>query len=240
MGIPLHWRTSITRAFQGYADPTLEVSFPSGATICVTSASAKCMYAEIIATKKGVVGAQRRWDASVNIQGNVEWRDIYQRPFKTTRETRIQAFQFRIHHRTITCGRLLYLYKLKESDSCNICMQTDTMEHFFYSCPASRSFWKLLFSWLLAASGIDLRGLSIKELLLGVPTGFPKAKTVNYILLYARYFIHRQRLFHGGDVSLVHWIRDIRARLLTERNVCRAEGRSKRFHHLQCILDYTG
>lgn len=240
MGIPLHWRTSITAAFQGYTDPTLEASFTSGATICVSSSTAKCMYAEIVSTKKGLVSAQRKWDNSADFQGNQEWREIYQRPFKTTRETRIQAFQFRVHHRTITCARLLFLYRIRENDSCNLSMQTDTLEHFFYFCPVNRAFWKLVYSWTLAASGIDLRSLSLKELLLGVPRGFPKAKMVNYLLLYARYFIHRQRLFHRGDLSLIYWIRDLRARLFTERNVCRAEGRINKFQHLQRILDYTG
>lgn len=52
---------------------------------------------------------------------------------------------------------------------------------------------------------MDLTRLSLKEILLGVPDAFPKAHQVNLLLLLARYFIHRQRLFHGCELNIVHW-----------------------------------
>lgn len=169
-----------------------------------------------------------------------EWREIYLRPFSTTRETRMQAFQYRLLHRVITCNTLLLRYKIKDHDCCARCSQSDTLEHFFHSCPVNRAFWKLLFAWTLVATGLDLRHLHLKEILLGVPNNHRGAKTINYILLTTRYFIHRQRLFHGGDLCLLHWIKELRGKLLTERNICRAEGKLNKFQHLQTALDYTG
>lgn len=172
--------------------------------------------------------------------GQDEWREIYLRPFSSTRETKLQSFQYRLNHRLITCNRLLFKYRIKDSDLCSLCDQRDTLEHFFFQCPVTRKFWTMVFQWVKAAINIDLGDLSIKEILVGVPKNHPQSRRINLILLVSRFFIHRQRLFHGGNMCLIHWINDLRLRLLTERQICFAEGRPRRFGLWIPILDYMG
>lgn len=229
MAIPLHWRTAITRDFKADGDPPYRIRLRSGVSLSVKASSPKRLYSEMIAPKRGVIRAQRQWETTVDVEGDDEWSEVYLRPFKTTRETRLQSFQFRLTHRLITCNRLLLRYKIKQEDTCAFCDGTDTLEHFFYQCPISRRFWQRTFAWMRVASGQDLSGLAMKEILLGVPNTFHQAKRTNSLLLISGYFIHRQRLFHNGDLCITHWENELRKRLLAEKFICAAEGKPAKF-----------
>lgn len=183
---------------------------------------------------------QRSWDSSVNVVDAEEWEEIYLRPFAVVRETRLQSFQYRLVHRLITCNHLLLRYKIRQDEACAYCNGIDTLEHFFFQCPTSRNFWKLAVQWMRNASGQDLSDLTMKEFLLGVPKTYQHAKRTNFLLLTARYFIHRQRLFHNGDLCITHWTQEIRKRLLTEQHICRAEGKPHKFDMWKQVLAYLG
>lgn len=240
MAIPLQWRTTLTSEFRGDVNPSYDVRLRPGTTLPVRSTNPKKMYAEIIINKGGIIRAQRQWETSVDIGGTMEWSEIYLRPFTSVRETRLQSFQFRLEHRLITCNRLLFRYKIKQDDTCAYCEGTDTLEHFFYGCPISRKFWRLVIKWYKEASGQDLSNLSLKQILLGVDGTSRQAKRTNFLLLVSRYFIHRQRLFHNGDLCLTHWTRELRTRLLTERHICVAEGKPGKFDKWTAILEHLG
>lgn len=189
----------------------------------------KAIYAALVTKYKTPIRSQRQWETSLSVGGPEEWKDIYQRPYRTSRETRLQSFQLRVCHRTITCNKLLHRYRIKDDDKCSICDCIDSLEHFLVLCPPCEDFWRSVFRWIKAATGWDLSGLSPKETLLGVPRDYPNAHQVNFLLLVSRFFIHRQRLFHGCNLNIIHWIREVRNRLLTEKQVCQAEGKPGKF-----------
>lgn len=199
----------------------------------------KALYTEIINTTRSQPTAKRKWEALVNISCDAEWNDHYSRAFSTTRETKYQPFQCKLLHRVITCNHLLFRWRIRENGLCDFCDGEDTLEHFFYSCPLSRTFWSQVRSWALDAAGVSLASLTIKDFLLGVPKEFPQALTVNYLLLHGRFFIHRQRLFHGSNLSLNHWTRELRVRLLTERAICERGGKGGKFRKWESLLAST-
>lgn len=178
LSIPLQWRLALNPDFEGDTTQKFEVQFPLKTTLPITTTSAKRLYSEIILLKRGIIRTQTTWDATMEVDGDGEWREIYLRPFSTTRETKLQSFQYRLNHRIITCNRLLYKYKIKDSDLCSLCDLQDTLEHFFFQCPATRKFWTLVFQWIKAAADLDLSGLSIKEILMGVPQNHPQARKI--------------------------------------------------------------
>lgn len=239
MSIPLHWRGMISANFQGSIQAALEIKLPSQQVVSVSSVSAKTLYSELITTGRSIILPQRKWEASVDIRDQVEWAEIYTRAFRVCRETKMQAFQYRILHRTITCNHYLKRIRIKDEGTCSFCNSEDTLEHFLWACPISRAFWKEVFGWYTSASGLSLRALSLKEVLVGVPSQFPKAYWVNYILMHTKYFIHRQKLFYTGTMSIQHWTAELRKRLLTEKYVCRAEGKTGKFTKWQPLLEKT-
>lgn len=239
LGIPLHWRNMITPNFQGNIDQDLYAKFHTGNTLSVIKTGPKALYTEIINGMRSQPTAKKKWEATVNIPSNDEWKDHYTRAFRTTRETKYQSFQCRLLHRVITCNHLLFRWKMREDGLCDVCDREDTIEHFFYNCPSSRNFWSQVKTWVLGAIQVSLAGLTIKEFLLGVPSVFPQAHIVNYLLLHGRFFIHRQRLFHDSNLSLSHWIRELRSRLLTERAICERGGNGGKFRKWEPLLAVT-
>ncbi len=77
---------------------------------------------------------------------NVEqtlWKNIFCSAFHTTRETKLQSFQYRILHRTITYRKKLYDKKLVDSPNFLYCNNIDDIKHFLLSCKILETFGNL-------------------------------------------------------------------------------------------------
>ena len=69
------------------------------------------------------------------------WNNIFQAPFHSVRDSKIQYFQFRFIHRII--GTNYYLYKMGKTDNsrCNFCgRHEETILHLFWECPIVSNF----------------------------------------------------------------------------------------------------
>ncbi len=65
------------------------------------------------------------------------WKRVFNLPFSTTRDTKIQSYQFRIFHKIIHCNKRLCSIKIKSNSICNFCDEADDMLHFFINCKKS-------------------------------------------------------------------------------------------------------
>lgn len=155
------------------------------------------------------------------------------------RETKMQSLHYRSLHRIITCNHLLHRWRMRDDAICTFCDQEDTLEHFFFACHLCRTFWAQVRGWLLSTIQLSLAGITLKEFLLGVPRDFPQATMINLILLWIRYFIHRQKLFAGFTLNLEHWVRELRIKCLVGGRICEAEGRASTFKRWQVLLTTT-
>lgn len=61
-------------------------------------------------------------------------------------------------------------------------------------------------------------------------------KIINWLLLTANFYIHRQHLFHKGELNLIADLAEIRKKLIIERIACRWEGKPKKFRLWERIL----
>lgn len=118
-----------------------------------------------------------------------------------------------------------------DSDQCPFCPDSDSLLHFFYSCSNTADFWTKLFRWLHGIENLHMDRLTPKNILFGVPIGHPKGKIINTILLLAKYFIHRQKLFYGGELCLVQWLKELRTRLHQEKWILTRLGKPEKFSH---------
>lgn len=82
--------------------------------------------------------------------------------------------------------------------------------------------------------------VSLFEFLFGIHPSAPLARVVNFLLLFVKFFIHRQKLFHQGELNLTHFLQDLRYRLRIEKYLTALEGRSHRFRIWANILDALG
>ena len=87
-----------------------------------------------------------------------------------------------------------------------------------------------LFADLTYLIEYDVQELSAdKDYLLGLVGGGESGRTVNYIFLWAKfYIIYRQRLFHNGLLDVYKWVWEPRDKLAIEKYINRFEGGKKR------------
>lgn len=100
------------------------------------------------------------------------------------RKPKVQYLQFRLLHRIIGVNSYLFRLKVKDSPLCSFCNEEEeTIEHLFWNCPISNSFWFDCISNCLKEP-IDLNA---EVVLFGLPNIVDSP--VNFFLLYVKYFI---------------------------------------------------
>ncbi len=82
-------------------------------------------------------------------------------------ERRLQDFQFKILHDIYPTTSNLHKWKIKESNSCNLCGVKDDLRHSIYDCEASKISLKNLIDIMNKLAKLNLQSLSYNELLLG-------------------------------------------------------------------------
>ncbi len=75
------------------------------------------------------------------------WPNIFKLSFNTTGETKLQSFQYRIIHRTITCRKRLSDINLINSPKYLFCNEINNIRHFLLICPKVHNFWNSFFQW---------------------------------------------------------------------------------------------
>ncbi len=69
-------------------------------------------------------------------------KTIFKMPVICSRHTSIQAFQYKIIHRTLPCNEWLKNIKIKPDSKCTYCNNTDSITHFLIDCKSNNLFWK--------------------------------------------------------------------------------------------------
>lgn len=180
------------------------------------------------------------------LASEMEWNLPHRRrSFKGTVErylqTKLQSFQFRITHHTIPCNRYLHNICVRQDDNCSFCDPpvSDTLQHFFYSCPKSASFWNAVCSWLSTQADLHI-AISEKDFMLGVPKEIPQSRSINLLVLLVKHFIFRQKLFYKANFDLTHFLRELKQKLGVEKYICTQESRPGKFWQWDKIYNALG
>ena len=119
-----------------------------------------------------------------------DWDPIFIRTFKTTKETYLQSFQYKILNRILNCKEKLYKWKIKPDNKCDDCGEVDVIEHHLYYCSTSKQFWNQLKNWMLANVGFGME-LTVCEVLFGLPThNNSDLKLTNFLILIGKWFLN--------------------------------------------------
>ena len=73
--------------------------------------------------KESPVRSQNKWVQELGVQ-IVDWQNIYSSPFRTTRNTKLQNFQFKLSHRITATNSFLFKCGLKETELCTFSTET--------------------------------------------------------------------------------------------------------------------
>ena len=106
-------------------------------------------------------------------------------------ESKLQTFQFAILHKFIVHKAKLFKMQLVDSESCDNCLEKDTIIHRFWECRDIKLFWNEMEEWWNTLYPNNTISLSAKIIILGFY--WTKCKySLNNCILQARYFIHKQ------------------------------------------------
>lgn len=232
--VPIHWRRALTRDFMG--DPKFSYNMViNNHKFDLMDSGPKAWYSAVINTKRQEIKRQQSWKEELSrpdFTPQPDWANIYSLPYKITRETKLQSFQFRIAHRLITCNRYRRTLGMHPDGRCDICSEVDTLTHFFTSCIRVRNFWQNLDNWSESHLGFGLAHLSAEEKILGFTEegGNPRQfKLLNWLLITGKFYIHRCRLFHNGQLSLLAYLAELKNKLRVEKRACWWEQRRNKF-----------
>lgn len=142
------WK-SLTANFKGNNAISYELNI-NGQVFNIKDSNAKNWYQAIILGKRQVIKRQCSWAEEIKQLGDtsqIDWGPTYRLPYNVTRESKLQAFQYRIVHRLVTCNRYLRTIQLHATGLCDRCGEEDTICHFFVLRPPVNAFWGKLSQW---------------------------------------------------------------------------------------------
>ena len=117
-------------------------------------------------------------------------KNVYNLPFVTTLETKLQIFQYKIIHNILPTRFSLFRMKLCDSETCHLCkIQSQTLPHLFYRCPVISKFWTAFQNWWFE-NHRKIMTLTERHILFGWHDNATESKDfLNYITLVAKYYI---------------------------------------------------
>lgn len=180
--IPHLWTSPLSPQGQTPQTEGLYVSIIEGQPIDVVSTSPAVLYSKTLSKD---IKAQAKWRSAFHDAPALEdWPALYRNPFRVTRETRLQAFQFKILHRTLPCRSFLKAIQVVLSDACPFCSEKDDVQHFLYHCRNTKRLWENIQAWSRRVGGPDLSSLSPSQVILGILPNQGPALMINFISLY--------------------------------------------------------
>lgn len=142
LSITLRWRQLLTQEGNPTQNlpstPVIFIHLPGEEKSDILIASAKAMYTSFISNNGHTSTAYSRWsnrDDELQIVNLDEWADVNRRIYESTRETKLQALQYKIINRIIICNQYLKQLRIKQTENCPSCNQTETISHFLLDCP---------------------------------------------------------------------------------------------------------
>ena len=116
----------------------------------------------------------------------------------SSKESRLRLLHLKILHNIWPTNILLSKMKIKETNKCDYCQDTDFIEHFFYNCKKLQGFWEHVAKTIEGEIGININ-LSVVNVLFGILLkdieGITRndLKYVNEVILIAKMCISKLR-----------------------------------------------
>ena len=219
--IPSDWLTTIASSGQCPLNNTdvnvnLLLKF-NDACVDVQKSTAKEIYKFLVLKKAVKPTALTKWHQIFNIDTS-DWVNIYCLPYVATRETKLQTLQFKTIHRIVPCRKWLYTQQVIDSPNCNACGDPEDIVHYFIHCSGLDGFWNSLERWLFSCTDFNIK-ISEKHIIFGVYYDLKFFKSVNYIILLAKWFICKQKT-NNCKIDFYSFLPVLKQHLNVEKYIC--------------------
>jgi len=121
------------------------------------------------------------------------WSSIFTLPILCVKDVKIREFQYKIIHRYYPSQNKVSKWDATVSNICTLChSEIADIVHTFYGCNLIKNFWNSITQWLNNNTNLSLP-LLCETVLLGIVPFKQSNYAVNHCLLYAKYFIHKEK-----------------------------------------------
>lgn len=144
-------------------------------------------------------------------------------PFKLTKESKTQNFQYNFIHRNITTNTFLLKCKIVESSLCSFCNEAiETIDHLFWECFYTQRFWNQVRKYI---NNKDIQEEITKTITFMC---ISNNTAVSEILLHAKYYIFKSKCKSKNPSFDVFKIK-FESRLKLEQNLAQQQEKLEAF-----------
>lgn len=229
--IPHSLRASLSRNFSDNILHKFELKV-NDKSFDVLNSNSRLWYEELVRVSAQPFSRAKGWDKDLNLADggpDQDWNTIFKIPFQTTRETKLQSFAYKLIFRLTPCNKYLHMIGIKDNPKCSFCPEIDNIPHFFCRCIRVKPFWSSLHDWFSQYLDCSLSHLSEIEVILGLSSREPQQKLLNWVLMYAKFYIQKKKLFYAANISLIEFLAELKVKLSIEKRACLWEGKPKKF-----------
>jgi hypothetical protein len=126
-----------------------------------------------------------------------DWENVFKAP-SVVRETKLQAFQYKILFNLIPCNLYLKRIKRSDTDQCDTCKRLDDLPHYLNECDQTKIFWNNLKTWWKSVTNEEIN-ITEKEVIIGLIHNYKKNETINACIILAKWHIYKNKL---ADTSI--------------------------------------
>ena len=122
----------------------------------------------------------------------LEWKEIYSLPFRTTLDTKLHEFQYKLLNRCLVTNSFLNKIGIIPSPACSFCGEmNEFLEHFFICHRCTKDFWAKVIKWF-DNQGVKIEHLSDKDIMFGI-LRCEDELFINHILIVAKQYLYSFR-----------------------------------------------
>ena len=138
----------------------------------------------------------------------VDISENYEIAKKSTQESKLRLLHFKIMHNIYPTNILLSKMKVKPSGLCETCQVPDYIEHFFFECSTTQTFWNNVNNFIRIKGDLDIH-LNKTNILMGITrSDFPSLnnnslKFINSIILIGKLSISKYIYGKIKNLSLI-------------------------------------
>lgn len=159
--IPVKWKRLLLNPAPRNLSKDLYIRPATGDYIKITNSSSKAIYGALVLCRKPSISAQQKWATIYpHIHPNLggPWDYVYQAPYRATRETKYQAFQYKIHKGLFPVTDIWPTSGLNSMTLLPFafCDEVDTIQHFLFECEETNQFWTQVCNWVEQNTGLQI------------------------------------------------------------------------------------
>ena len=157
-----------------------------------------------------------KWSNELNTE--VDIKEVFGHIFKTTYDSCLRWFQYRLLYRLLPTGHFLFLRKMVNSPRCSFCNEADeTLLHMFWDCPKTCKFWLHLQSWIHTNfTHCDNLTFTKEIILFGSKINIATDRILDLFILMAKHHIFTAKI-QGTTPHLNTLTMKIKSRFLAEK-----------------------